>query len=85
MKNYLVINKLPEPQQREFRKWLVGQAMPIVEEEGVNKYDCAYLHDYFDWVNQLVISLATCGYISNYTLSKTGKETVTFTNRNKHE
>lgn len=47
--HYVVIPELPEEQQALFTKWLDGQTVPIVGEEGENKFKCAYKWDYDQW------------------------------------
>jgi hypothetical protein len=44
--DYVVISEIPEIQQERFKYWLRGQTQPIIEEEGDNKFDCAYKWDY---------------------------------------
>jgi hypothetical protein len=49
--DYIVISELPEEEQKPFRKWLVGQTLPLIEEESKNKYNCAYKWDYDKWLS----------------------------------
>lgn len=48
-KFYIIISELPPEQQSPFKKWLVGQTRPVVEEAGEDKYNCAYIWDYKNW------------------------------------
>jgi hypothetical protein len=48
---YVVIAKLPIEQQEPFKKWLIGQTCPAMDCEGENKFNCAYVWDYNDWLN----------------------------------
>jgi len=48
---YVVITRLPPEQQEPFRKWLDGQTVPIVPEEGIHADDCAWSHDYRHWLS----------------------------------
>lgn len=50
-KNYIVISELPEEQQAPLRTWLVGQTMPVIQEEGKNAYDCCWRRDYEKWLS----------------------------------
>ena len=47
--DYVVIPELPKEQQKPLWKWLVGQTMPIVEEEGENARECCFKWDYDQW------------------------------------
>ena len=47
--DYIVIPELPIQQQAPLCKWLSGQTVPIVEEEGENKDKCCYIWDYKQW------------------------------------
>lgn len=44
--DYIVISELPEEQQEALKKWLIGQTMPVVEQEGENAHNCCYRRDY---------------------------------------
>ena len=44
--HYVVISELPEHLQSEFRNYLKGKTVPIVEKEKENSMDCAYHSDY---------------------------------------
>ena len=50
--HYVVLEELPEDQQRPFSFWLEGQTMPAVVAEDI-KYGkpvlCAYYEDYEKW------------------------------------
>ena len=49
---YVVVNELPEDQQKPFSDWLIGQTLPVIEEEE-RKYGkvtiTAYSWDYEYW------------------------------------
>lgn len=47
---YVVIPELPEEQQRPFSEWLIGQTLPVIDDEGENRYNCAYKWDYDKWL-----------------------------------
>ncbi len=49
-KEYIVIDELPEEQQAPLRKWLIGQTVPVILQEGENAHDCCYLWDYNKWL-----------------------------------
>lgn len=44
--HYVVISELPERLQADFRKYLQGKTVPMVEQEKENSMDCAYHSDY---------------------------------------
>ena len=46
---YIVIADLPAEQQAPLNQWLVGQTREAIEEEGENKYNCCFYHDYSNW------------------------------------
>jgi len=48
--DYIVISELPEEQQEPLKKWLYGQTLPIVYEEGKNSHNCCYKWDYLTWL-----------------------------------
>jgi hypothetical protein len=48
-KDYIVITELPIEQQKPLNDWLYGQSAPIIEKEGINKYNCCFKWDYDTW------------------------------------
>lgn len=48
---YLVMAELPAEQQAPFRQWIIegGQTQPVLEQEGAQAMDCAYMWDYERW------------------------------------
>ena len=50
-KEYTRIRNLPEEEREPFRKWLVGQTRPAIEEEPmtIEAQDAYYEHDYQAW------------------------------------
>ena len=47
---YVVIPLLPIEQQTPFKKWIFTQTAPIIPEQGIHQYECAYLHDHQRWL-----------------------------------
>jgi hypothetical protein len=47
--HYVVIPLLPIEQIEPFSKWLHGQTVPVIEEEGEYANKCAWLWDYKKW------------------------------------
>lgn len=50
-KFYIVIPELPKEQQEPFSNWLRNQTAPVIEEEGENRFNCAYRSDYNKWLS----------------------------------
>ncbi|OJU28183.1 MAG: hypothetical protein BGN92_10050 [Sphingobacteriales bacterium 41-5] len=46
---YIVIADLPVEQQVPLNQWLIGQTREAIKEEGENKYNCCFYHDYSNW------------------------------------
>lgn len=50
--NYVIIEDLPEDQQKPFDEWLLGQTTPVIPEEELFRHKpvfCGYAHDYHLW------------------------------------
>jgi hypothetical protein len=47
--HYVVIPLLPTEQIEPFSKWLHGQTVPVIAEEGEYANQCAWLWDYKKW------------------------------------
>ena len=51
---YIVIADLPAEQQTPLNEWLKNQTREAIEEEGENKYNCCFYHDYNNWYEQWI-------------------------------